>query len=1030
VICFPSIEDKFKNLFLLLSSLAIVFTLQFDSASARDPREDIHIKRFINSSDTYESRMDNRQFVSSSLDTYNIVRYDFENRDWQGWTRVDNTAQLDTFFHADDFMGLGGGDFGRLTPLSGSVSMWCGCRPDTADEYLCGWISLPGYGNGWEQMLVSDRVMFAGHLNLSSRIRFDTEPDYDYIYVEYLNSSGDWEEVANFSGAGDSVVSFTINPASIATKIRFRFVSDGAWSDQDGLFNTDGAVIIDDISLSDERGLIDFEDFESWFPGEKSNKNSIWHADVSVSFGRYSGLWQGLVSHDPCDQNFSTQIVFFAGSDQQNPSYPGLYDTPFCIGSGGTGLPCQNEMVISPVIDLTKYSTGRNYVQDGEIPPGELSKYGGILLYFSVYRDLPLQNLVFYTWKIRNIDENCCPAEWVKREFVYYGTDGYYRAVENIADLVSSDKIQISLGIMDMCYLWYQTYGNCSDHTPAPWFDNVEVRRYSIEGPQWYCYKYKLFQDNFPSDPANIESYVRADIADDINVRDNPEIRPGDSVVVRCYSPLAGSLGSDNGGPAVYMHVRVHYIGDPSSPKPDIAGPILEGNCGRYKSDDGVWTIIQGDSARSATGLVAPELYAFDLNDSLLTRGYRIDYYFSAVDADGKSSVLMADERRGYYFEWTCLPTLRSNILYVDDYDGIGTSKGLVQEYFDNTFGDVLSPDNLPDRYDVLAPTSLVSNSLASRAHLNHLKVAYRKIIWDSGNLDIGTICDGVSSGDKSNDCLLLKSWLDQADTNVGLWILGDDIASELSNSTSPDAQALLNDYCGVSLANFSYHEVTGGFSGGGVVSPLVKGCSEGIFYHADVADSFYVYGGCPYINKFDCLEKVGSSSHALSYPVYNGTEYYAGIQNERVNSMGRTVRTMWFGFSFMYVRDVLAEAPIIRNHLLSDIIRWFENETKDDITGSNTTPAYVLGQNYPNPFNPLTTIKFGIKKRCHVTLKVYDVSGRLVKVLIDDFCEAGTYSRTWDGTNELGKKVASGVYFYRMETEEYSNTKKMVLLR
>jgi len=253
VICFPNVEDKFKNLFLFCISFALVVTYQFDAVSAKDPEEYLHIKRIINSSDTCASWMDNRRFVSSSVDTYNIVRYDFESRDWQGWTGVDNTAQLDSFFHADDFTGLAGGDFGRLTPISGSISMWCGCRPDTADEYLCEWSSLPGYGNGWEQMLVSDRVMFAGYLNLSSRIRFDTEPDEDYLHIGYLNSSGDWEEVASFSGTGDSVVSFTINPASVTTKIRFRFVLDGAWSDRDGIFNTDGAVIVDYISLSDEK---------------------------------------------------------------------------------------------------------------------------------------------------------------------------------------------------------------------------------------------------------------------------------------------------------------------------------------------------------------------------------------------------------------------------------------------------------------------------------------------------------------------------------------------------------------------------------------------------------------------------------------------------------------------------------------------------------------------------------------------------------------------------------------------------------
>jgi len=112
VICLPINKDNFKDLFLFCISLTLIITWRFDTASAKDLKENIHVKRFINSSDNYGLWADGRQFVSSSLDTYNIVRYDFENRSWQGWTRVDNTAQPDTFFHADDFVGLGGGDFG------------------------------------------------------------------------------------------------------------------------------------------------------------------------------------------------------------------------------------------------------------------------------------------------------------------------------------------------------------------------------------------------------------------------------------------------------------------------------------------------------------------------------------------------------------------------------------------------------------------------------------------------------------------------------------------------------------------------------------------------------------------------------------------------------------------------------------------------------------------------------------------------------------------------------------------------------
>ena len=81
------------------------------------------------------------QYTSAAVDTYCIVWYDFEPNDWQGWTRYDDTAQPDTFFHVDDFAGLGGG----YGPIEGTRSIWCGARPDTLDPYLCGWQSAPGW---------------------------------------------------------------------------------------------------------------------------------------------------------------------------------------------------------------------------------------------------------------------------------------------------------------------------------------------------------------------------------------------------------------------------------------------------------------------------------------------------------------------------------------------------------------------------------------------------------------------------------------------------------------------------------------------------------------------------------------------------------------------------------------------------------------------------------------------------------------------------------------------------------------------
>jgi hypothetical protein len=88
------------------------------------------------------------------------------------------------------------------------------------------------------------------------------------------------------------------------------------------------------------------------------------------------------------------------------------------------------------------------------------------------------------------------------------------------------------------------------------------------------------------------------------------------------------------------------------------------------------------------------------------------------------------------------------------------------------------------------------------------------------------------------------------------------------------------------------------------------------------------------------------------------------------------------------------------------------------------------LSQNYPNPFNPATTIEFVIEKAGPVGLEVYDVSGRLVKRLLGRSLKAGRHSVSWDGLNESGNAVSSGVYFYRLRTGKTEFTREMVLLR
>ena len=89
------------------------------------------------------------------------------------------------------------------------------------------------------------------------------------------------------------------------------------------------------------------------------------------------------------------------------------------------------------------------------------------------------------------------------------------------------------------------------------------------------------------------------------------------------------------------------------------------------------------------------------------------------------------------------------------------------------------------------------------------------------------------------------------------------------------------------------------------------------------------------------------------------------------------------------------------------------------------------LNQNIPNPFNPTTTIKYQVKESGLVRLRIYNVAGQLVKTLVDGHRNSGQlYEATWNGLNNSGQPVASGVYFYKLIATNFTQTKKMILLK
>lgn len=98
---------------------------------------------------------------------------------------------------------------------------------------------------------------------------------------------------------------------------------------------------------------------------------------------------------------------------------------------------------------------------------------------------------------------------------------------------------------------------------------------------------------------------------------------------------------------------------------------------------------------------------------------------------------------------------------------------------------------------------------------------------------------------------------------------------------------------------------------------------------------------------------------------------------------------------------------------------------TYNNLVSTEVPKDYALYQNYPNPFNPVTNIKYDLPQNSFVSIKVYDVTGKLVDVLINENLTAGRYEVVWNAS-----PYASGVYFYRIEAGDFKQTKKMLLIK
>jgi len=140
-------------------------------------------------------------------------------------------------------------------------------------------------------------------------------------------------------------------------------------------------------------------------------------------------------------------------------------------------------------------------------------------------------------------------------------------------------------------------------------------------------------------------------------------------------------------------------------------------------------------------------------------------------------------------------------------------------------------------------------------------------------------------------------------------------------------------------------------------------------------------------------------------------------------------------GAESVYAADVDGDGDmdVLSASHRDDKIAWYENMKITNINEKyvfNIPEEYKLYNNFPNPFNPRTIIRYEIPTSCSVELSIYNQLGQKVYTLVNKWQTAGTYQVVWDGKDDQGQPVASGVYVYQIKAGDFVEARKMVLMR
>jgi len=163
-------------------------------------------------------------------------------------------------------------------------------------------------------------------------------------------------------------------------------------------------------------------------------------------------------------------------------------------------------------------------------------------------------------------------------------------------------------------------------------------------------------------------------------------------------------------------------------------------------------------------------------------------------------------------------------------------------------------------------------------------------------------------------------------------------------------------------------------------------------------------------------LGNFGVTARDIMPNYYHDGTWYDYFSGDSINVTDPSALVAYEPGEFHIYTDVRLDKPVITG-------------VRDELAAAK--PAqFRLAQNYPNPFNPSTVILYELPKSSHITLDIYNIAGQKVITLVNAAQKAGLYRASWNGLDLTGRAVSAGVYFVRLSTESFSDTKKMVLVK